>query len=57
MADPVAFLDYEAVFPERMRSSLRFRSAFVTAYEQIVSAGPTAAMTAASAAQPTGGRP
>jgi mannitol 2-dehydrogenase len=57
MADPVAFLDYEAVFPERVRSSLRFRAAFVKAYERIVSAGPIAAMTTASAAQPTGGRP
>jgi mannitol 2-dehydrogenase len=57
MADPVAFLEYEAVFPARVRSSLRFRSAFVTAYEQIVSAGPIAAMTAASAAEPAGGRP
>jgi mannitol 2-dehydrogenase len=57
MADPGAFLEYEAVFPERVRSSLRFRSAFVTAYEQIASGGPTAAMTAASAAEPAGGRP
>ena len=57
MSDPVTFLEYEAVFPEHVRSSPRFRSAFVAAYEQIVKAGPIAAMALASAAQPTGDRP
>jgi mannitol 2-dehydrogenase len=45
-ADPVAFLDYEAVFPAALRSSERFRSAFADGYERVASAGPIAAMEA-----------
>jgi mannitol 2-dehydrogenase len=56
-ADPVAFLEYESVFPEPVRSSPRFRSAFVAGYEQVAAAGPIAAMNAASATEAAGGRP
>jgi len=56
-ADPVAFLEYESVFPEPVRSSPRFRSAFVAGYEQVTAAGPVAAMSAASATEAAGGRP
>ena len=42
-ADPVAFLEYEAVFSPAVRSSARFRSAFDAAYEQIAAEGPIAA--------------
>jgi mannitol 2-dehydrogenase len=47
-ADPVAFLAYQAVFPSAVRSSPRFRSAFVAGYERIAASGPIAAMHAAS---------
>ena len=46
-ADPVAFLEYEAVFPPALRSSPRFRSAFAVGYERIAADGPVAAMRAA----------
>jgi mannitol 2-dehydrogenase len=42
--DPVAFLEFEAVFPTAVRSSARFRSAFAVGYEQIAAEGPIAAM-------------
>jgi mannitol 2-dehydrogenase len=54
-AEPVAFLEYEAVFPESVRSSDRFRSAFAAGYEQIAAEGPIAAMSAASGMQGAGG--
>jgi mannitol 2-dehydrogenase len=54
-ADPVAFLDYEAVFPPALRSSARFRSAFAAGYERIAAEGPIAAMRAASEMQGAGG--
>jgi mannitol 2-dehydrogenase len=54
-ADPVAFLAYEAVFPQAVRASSRFRSAFAAGYEQIVEMGPLAAMRAASEMQGAGG--
>jgi mannitol-1-phosphate/altronate dehydrogenase len=47
MADPVAFLGYEAVFPEAVRSSERFRTAFAQSYRRIAQEGPLAAMDAA----------
>jgi mannitol 2-dehydrogenase len=47
-ADPLEFLEYEAVFPEPVRSSERFRSAFSAGYEQIASGGPIAAVEAAA---------
>jgi mannitol 2-dehydrogenase len=54
-ADPVAFLQYEAVFPPAVRSSPRFGSAFAAAYERIAAEGPLAAMSAASGMQGAGG--
>jgi mannitol 2-dehydrogenase len=42
--DPRAFLDYEAVFPETLRSSSRFRSAFTAGYGLIVELGPLGAL-------------
>ena len=56
-ADPIAFLDYEAVFPAAVRSSPRFRSAFAASYERIAAEGPIAAMRAAAAMQGAGGGP
>jgi mannitol 2-dehydrogenase len=56
-ADPVAFLDYDPVFPEPVRSSPRFRSAFAAGYKRIAAEGPLAAMSAASETEPAGGRP
>jgi mannitol 2-dehydrogenase len=52
--DALAFLDYEAVFPDDVRSSPRFRSAFAAAYERIASGGPIAAMGAALAVDSAG---
>jgi mannitol 2-dehydrogenase len=57
IADPVAFLDYDSVFPEPVRSSPRFRSAFAAGYDRIAAEGPLAAMSAASETEPAGGRP
>jgi mannitol 2-dehydrogenase len=57
IADPLAFLEYDAVFPEALRSSPRFRSAFAAGYEQIAAQGPIAAMSAASGTPAAGGRP
>jgi mannitol 2-dehydrogenase len=57
MADPVAFLEFRSVFSEPVRSSPRFRSAFAAGYERIAAEGPIAAMSAASEAEPAGGRP
>jgi mannitol 2-dehydrogenase len=48
VADPAAFLAYEAVFSPAVRSSPRFRSAFVAGYQRIAASGPIAAMRAAS---------
>jgi mannitol 2-dehydrogenase len=47
LADPAAFLEFEAVFPAPLRASERFRAAFVTAYEGIAANGPLAAMATA----------
>ena len=53
--DPLLFLEYEAVFPDEVRSSPRFRSAFAAAYERIATGGPLAAMGAALAVEGAGG--
>jgi mannitol 2-dehydrogenase len=44
VADPVAFLDFGAVFPPAVQASERFRAAFAAAYRRIVENGPIAAM-------------
>jgi mannitol 2-dehydrogenase len=51
MADPKAFLGYEAVFTRSVRASSRFRTAFAEAYRRIAEQGPLLAMSAASGAQ------
>jgi mannitol 2-dehydrogenase len=53
--DPLAFLEYQAVFPDEVRSSPRFRSAFAAAYERIAAGGPIAAVGAAVAVDGGGG--
>ena len=53
--DALAFLEYRAVFPDEVRSSPRFRSAFAAAYECIAAGGPIAAMGAALAVEGAGG--
>jgi mannitol 2-dehydrogenase len=55
IADPVAFLAYEAVFPPAVRSSPRFRTAFAAGYRQIAEVGPIAALGATSDMQSAGG--
>ena len=42
--DPLAFLDYVAVFPPALQSSARFRAAFSESYRRIAEYGPIAAM-------------
>jgi mannitol 2-dehydrogenase len=44
VADPVAFLEFEAVFPPDMQASPRFRAAFSAAYRRVAEKGPIAAM-------------
>jgi mannitol 2-dehydrogenase len=44
VSDPVAFLEFDAVFPPAMRASARFRAAFSAAYRRIAEEGPIAAM-------------
>jgi len=44
VADPVAFLEFNAVFPPALRTSRRFREQFATAYRRIAEDGPIAAM-------------
>jgi mannitol 2-dehydrogenase len=44
LADPLAFLGFEAVFPPAVSASERFRAAFVRSYRRIATEGPLAAM-------------
>ncbi|HTE63331.1 MAG TPA: mannitol dehydrogenase family protein [Solirubrobacteraceae bacterium] len=44
LADPVAFLEFDAVFPPAVQASPRFRAAFSNAYRRIAEDGPIAAM-------------
>jgi mannitol 2-dehydrogenase len=44
VADPVAFLEFDSVFPPALRASGRFRAQFSSAYHRIVEGGPIAAM-------------
>ncbi|MDX6655987.1 MAG: mannitol 2-dehydrogenase [Solirubrobacteraceae bacterium] len=44
LADPVAFLEFDAVFPPAVRTSARFRDEFSAAYRRIAEDGPLAAM-------------
>jgi mannitol 2-dehydrogenase len=44
MSEPVAFLEYQAVFPPAVRDSARFREAFAESYRRVAADGPLAAM-------------
>jgi mannitol 2-dehydrogenase len=44
VADPVAFLEFDAVFPPELSGSERFRTAFAESYRSIAERGPLAAM-------------
>ena len=44
VGNPVAFLDFDAVFAPEVRESLRFRGEFASAYRRIAEEGPIAAM-------------
>jgi mannitol 2-dehydrogenase len=44
VADPVAFLEFDAVFPPAVKASRRFRAQFSDAYRRIAEHGPIAAM-------------
>jgi mannitol 2-dehydrogenase len=46
VADPAAFLEFDAVFPPAVQASPRFRAAFSAAYRRIAEQGPIAAMLA-----------
>jgi mannitol 2-dehydrogenase len=50
VTDPLAFLDYDAVFPPAVRDSVRFRTAFADAYRRITEHGALAAMGSAAPA-------
>ena len=52
MSDPVAFLEYDAVFPPSVSSSERFRLAFSESYRRIASEGAIAAMDPQPAPEP-----
>jgi mannitol 2-dehydrogenase len=55
IGEPLAFLDYEAVFPAALRASVPFRAAFAESYRRIVEYGPLAAMGPDPEPQPAGG--
>jgi mannitol 2-dehydrogenase len=57
VADPLAFLDFEAVFPSALRASRRFRAEFSAAYRRIAEHGPIAAMEPHPALGRTGDAP
>jgi mannitol 2-dehydrogenase len=44
MNEPVAFLEYDAVFPSAMKNSDRFRGVFSESYRRVAEVGPIAAM-------------
>jgi mannitol 2-dehydrogenase len=44
LGDPLAFLEYSAVFPPEVRESPRFRAAFAESYRRIEEYGPIVAM-------------
>jgi mannitol 2-dehydrogenase len=57
LADPVAFLDFDAVFPPAVKASSRFRAQFSQAYRRIAERGPIAAMEHEPRREPVGGVP
>jgi mannitol 2-dehydrogenase len=57
LADPVAFLDFDAVFPPAVKASSRFQAQFSEAYQRIAEHGPIAAMEHQPGHEPVGGAP
>jgi mannitol 2-dehydrogenase len=57
VADPVAFLEFDAVFPPAVKASSRFRAQFSEAYRRIAEHGPIAAMEHEAEREPIGGAP
>jgi mannitol 2-dehydrogenase len=55
LADPLAFLEYSAVFPRGLARSERFRAAFADSYRCIADRGPIVAMEGATGAERAGG--
>jgi mannitol 2-dehydrogenase len=53
VGDPVAFLEFDAVFPSAMQGSRRFREEFSAAYRRIAERGPIAAMELDPELEPT----
>jgi mannitol 2-dehydrogenase len=54
LADPVAFLEYDGVFPPQLQASARFRAAFAERYRCIAEDGPLAAMAPGAGREPNG---
>jgi len=54
MRDPLAFLEFDAVFGPELRTSERFRTAFTRAYRRIADEGPMAALGRGSDREPAG---
>jgi mannitol 2-dehydrogenase len=50
--DPLAFLEFDLVFPPQLRGSEPFRAAFADAYRRVATAGPLAAMALEPAGEP-----
>jgi mannitol 2-dehydrogenase len=57
LADPIAFLEFDAVFPPAVKASARFRAQFSQAYRRIAEHGPIAAMEHEPGREPVGGVP
>jgi mannitol 2-dehydrogenase len=55
LADPMAFLEFNQVFPPVLRSSVRFGNEFAAAYRRIAETGPIAALEFAAGPRRTGG--
>jgi mannitol 2-dehydrogenase len=57
VADPVAFLEFDAVFLPAVKASARFRAQFSDAYRRIAAHGPIAAMEHEPEREPVGDAP
>jgi mannitol 2-dehydrogenase len=57
LADPVAFLEFDVVFPPAVKTSPRFQAQFSQAYRRIAEHGPIAAMEHEPGREPVGGVP
>jgi mannitol 2-dehydrogenase len=55
IGDPLAFLDFGAVFPPALQASERFRATFADSYRRIAEEGPIAAMGPETEPQRAGG--